>query len=144
MKGKIIDHYWDEEIGYTEVEKQTKYGIFWGSTLTDSEEDGDVKNQWDGGMFAEYKCDLQAEKVKYTYMRERAKGIRHAYNVLARNHNPLDDVLLDLAWQATVAEREAQKQKEKCEHMRNSYPEFVDKTLQERRKFRKKIEENQE
>lgn len=138
MKGKIIRHFWGPVFHLTCLTKRTKYGTFYAECHA-HEEDLDIANQWDGGMFAEYKCDLQAEQAKYKVLRERAKGIEHVCNILSRKYNPeYDACFADVLYQLKVAKDVAQEQKQKCKRMRENYSAFCEKTLNERRAFRKK------
>lgn len=157
MKGNIIEAWYDapdEWIdidgntvsypGETHLYKETKYGTFYGHVKV-SEKDKDIANSWDGYRFAEMKCDIQAYKAKANIMKERALGIQHACNIVARalvdqsNDNFMDDAVYQkFERQRQVAWSNYYKAKEQYEVMRDSYSGFCDVVIKQRREFRNK------
>ena len=47
MRGKILESFYDAELGYSEVTKHTKYGTFTDVAYC-HEDDKDIMNEWDG------------------------------------------------------------------------------------------------
>ena len=119
MKGTILYAEYDEGTGVSVVTKQTKYGTFTRSVRV-HQQDEDIANQYDGCYFAELKCDIAAYQERAKFMRERAKGITHAFNVLSHadaQSNPyMDEIAPEwylLAHQADLAWRDAEQAFEK-------------------------------
>ena len=139
MKGKILDAFYDEEYHVSGVEKQTKWGTFFASTLA-QECDLDIANEWDGQRFAEIKTDMMALKAKWKVMRERAKGVETAYNNLAQAHDENDPIMKALYRQVMAARKEAKGLKYRYDKMVENYPKLTDIVLDTRRDMRKKQE----
>ena len=144
MRGTIIDAWYEEiEDDITEscICKETKYGTFT-SYARPTETDKDIANSWDGFRFAETKCDIQAYKTKAKMMRERAKGIKHACDVVSRalsvqNKNfTKDETYQKFYKQYKVAMKDYYKAKEQYEIMRDSYSGFCEQIIKQRRKIR--------
>lgn len=146
MKGTILYAEYDEGTGVSVVTKQTKYGTFTRSVKV-HEYDADIANQYDGCYFAELKCDIAAYQERAKYMRERAKGITHAFNVLSHadaQANPYMDEMAPewylLAHQADLAWRNAEQAFETYKILKESYSALIETTLRQRREMRDRIE----
>lgn len=146
MKGTILYAEYDEGTGVSVVTKQTKYGTFTRSVRV-HEYDADIANQYDGCYFAELKCDIAAYQERAKYMRERAKGITHAFNVLSHadaQANPYMDEMAPewylLAHQADLAWRNAEQAFETYKILKESYSALIETTLRQRREMRDRIE----
>lgn len=146
MKGTILYADYNKETGVSTVTKATKYGTFTRSVKVHTE-DQDIANQYDGCLFAEMKCDIAAYQEKAKFMRERAKGITHAFKVLsfadAQSMNfKLDDMKDEwyaLAHQADIAWKNAEDCQETYEILRDSFKAFIATTLRTRREMRDRI-----
>lgn len=146
MKGTILYAEYDEGTGVSVVTKQTKYGTFTRSVRV-HEYDADIANQYDGCYFAELKCDIAAYQERAKFMRERAKGITHAFNVLSHadaQANPyMDEIAPEwylLAHQADLAWRNAEQAFETYKILKESYSALIETTLRQRREMRDRIE----
>ena len=146
MKGTILYAEYDEGTGVSVVTKQTKYGTFTRSVRV-HEYDADIANQYDGCYFAELKCDIAAYQERAKFMRERAKGITHAFNVLSHadaQANPYMDEMAPewylLAHQADLAWRNAEQAFETYKILKESYSALIETTLRQRREMRDRIE----
>ena len=146
MKGTILYAKYDEETGVSTVTKATKYGTFTRSVRVHSD-DVDVANQYDGCLFAELKCDIAAYQERAKFMRERAKGITHAYKVLsfadAQSANFVFDDMKEewyaLAHQADIAWKNAEEAQDICRTLQEAYKALVTNTLLTRRAMRDKM-----
>lgn len=150
MKGTILYAEYDEGTGVSTVTKQTKYGTFTRSVRVHPQ-DEDIANQYDGCYFAELKCDIAAYKERAKYMRERAKGVTHAFNVLSyadAQANPyLDDMAPEwylLANQADIAWRNAEQAYETYKILKDSYMALIETTLRQRREMREHIKKKRQ
>lgn len=145
MKGTILYAEYDEGTGVSIVTKQTKYGTFTRSVRVHPD-DEDIANQYDGCYFAEMKCDIAAYQARAKFMKERAKGITHAFNVLSyavTQSNPyLNDMAHEwylLAHQADIAWRDAEQAYDTYEILKDSYKALIETTLRQRREMREHI-----
>ena len=145
MKGTILYADYNEDTGISTVTKQTKYGIFTRSVRVHSQ-DKDIANQYDGCYFAELKCDIAAYKQRAIFMRERAKGIVHAFNVItyanAQSNHSFDEMSSDydlLANQVAVALDNAKQARETYNILKDSYSALIETTLRQRREMRNRI-----
>lgn len=145
MKGIILYAEYDEAAGVSKVIKQTKYGTFTRSVRVHPE-DKDIANQYDGCYFAELKCDIAAYQEKAKFMRERAKGITHAFNVLSHadaQRNPYMDEMKEewyaLSHQADLAWKQAEDAAETYHILKDAYYALIEQTLRQRRELRDKI-----
>ncbi len=147
MRGKIIHHEYNEEIGYTKVIKATPYGSFIGEAKVHPD-DQEMANVWDGANFAEMKCNIAALKEKAKWMRQRAIGMENALKTLdniSKTSEMLDAYTLDmLAFQIDAAYREADKYKEIYEEMRDSYKAYTEYALRRRKYLREKVDKMNE
>ena len=140
MRGKIIDS--DYIPGFESwVEKQTKYGSFYGVVHID-DEDLDIDNSFDGCRIAEFDCDTKAYKEKAKWLRQRAIGARiMAYNLI--------DILtpeqrLKVIDQVNYMIREADKAKEYYQRRLDYRPIFIENLLKNRREIQNKYKKNNE
>ena len=138
MKGTILYTKYDENDRKSTVVKQTKYGTFERSVKLHPD-DEDIKNDYDGYHFAEMKCDIAAYKVKAEYMRQRAIGVQHTYNVLLDSCDEDDPIMQKLWRQVQVAWWNFDSAFETYKILRDSYKSLVEVTLRQRREFRKRI-----
>jgi hypothetical protein len=145
MKGTILYAEYDEGTGVSVVTKQTKYGTFTRSVRVHPQ-DEDIANQYDGCYFAELKCDIAAYQEKAKFMRERAKGITHAFNVLSYADTQRDPYIEDmkeewyaLAHQADIAWKQAEDATETYHILKDAYYALIEQTLRQRRELRDKI-----
>ena len=145
---KIIDAWYDEDSGLSQVTLGTHWGTFTRTVVVDPE-DADVANRWDGCKFAHYLCVIDKLIAKGHAFIERSNGINHAATVVARamydsgvsrveNPREFNKILGKMRDQAYYAERDGRKYLEVAESMKQKYPEFVEETLKARRKFQKK------
>ena len=146
MKGTILYAEYDEGTGVSTVTKQTKYGTFTRSVRVHPQ-DEDIANQYDGCYFAELKCDIAAYQERAKFMRERAKGITHAFNVLSyadAQSNPFMEEMAPewylLANQADIAWRNAEQAYDTYKILKDSYDALIETTLRQRREMRNRIE----
>lgn len=135
MKGFIINAHTNGKT--TEVTKQTKYGTFKGQVVLHPE-DADVKSQLDGYVFAEEKCDIKAMKMKARLFKERAKGVRHAYNVLRQSCDPKDEVMIKLERQVKQAWKLYEYYYETYLFIKDNYKPNIERLLAFRRQIRQK------
>lgn len=144
FNSKVIDSFYDkyENDSVSLVAIQNKWGRFV-STVYCLPEDMDIENKWDGQYFAEIKANIQSLYSKYKVMKERARGVETAYNNLAQGNDENDPIMKKLYRQVMVARREAKNIKYQYETMKEKFPEFTDKILNERRNFRKKQEDKE-
>lgn len=148
---QIVIESYDSETGTSRVKLNTKYGTFEHS-VTISEEDRDIENRHDGVKFALYKCQVDKLRAKGRALRERAKGIEHAANVLCRAATDptlrywkyTGDSVMLVRIQAEVFADEARKLFEEADNMEKDYPTMVVSTLNARRAFRKRGEKREE
>lgn len=146
MKGTILYAKYDENTGVSTVTKATKYGTFTRSVRVHSD-DQDIANQYDGCLFAEMKCDIAAHQEKAKFMRERAKGMDHMYNVLRNAAKTRKETMSfdaaavydDMFYQIFVAYRLAENAQETCQTLKEAYKAFVNNTIQTRRAVRDRI-----
>ena len=146
MKGTILYAKYDEGTGVSVVTKQTKYGTFTRSVRVHPQ-DKDVANQYDGCYFAELKCDIAAYKERAKFMRERAKGIQHAFDVISYANDQINAPYLNimshdwylLANQAHIAWYNAEQAYETYTILKESYNALIETTLRQRREMRERI-----
>lgn len=145
---KIIDAWYDEDSGLSQVTLGTHWGTFTRTVVVDPK-DADVANRWDGCKFAHYLCVIDKLIAKGHAFIERSNGINHAATVIARamyadgvprikNSQEFNKVLGMMRDQAYYAERDGRKYLKIAEEMRQRYPEFIEETLESRRNFGKK------
>lgn len=146
---KIIDAWYDEETGVSQVTLQTKWGTFSHAVAVD-EEDEDIANKWDGCRFAHYLCLIDKYRAKGKAFIERSNGINAATDALNQSIWSVTDgyvygepftpseMIAMMRDQAYYAERDGRKYLEVAEEMRQHYPEFIEETLESRRNFGKK------
>ncbi len=146
MKGTIIFSCYDSSTGVSVVKKATKYGEFIGRAVV-NEEDYDVANRWDGCRFAEYKCDMQAQKRKANLLYARYEGIQNAYNNIYDSLNDLSttsvfaEYAMDLFYrQADHAYHQYEEAIDKYYAMKDGYKDFCTRTIAGRRKLREHVE----
>lgn len=148
---QIVIESYDEKTGISRVKLNTKYGTFDHSVRV-AEEDKDIENRHDGVKFALYKCQIDATRAKGRALRERAKGMDHAANVLinAANDPALrywkytgDSVML-VRVQAEIFYDEARQLFKEADDMKKDYLTMVASTLNTRRAFRKRGEKKEE
>ncbi len=146
MKGTILYAEYDESTGVSVVTKQTKYGTFTRSVRVHPQ-DKDVANQYDGCYFAELKCDIAAYKERAKFMRERAKGIQHAFDVISYANDQANSPYLNtmshdwylLANQVHIAWCNAEQAYETYTILKESYNALIETTLRQRREMRERI-----
>lgn len=145
MKGTILYAEYDKGTGVSTVTKATKYGTFTRSVRVHPD-DKDVANQYDGCLFAEMKCDIAAYQERAKFMRERAKGMDHMYNVLyATSKNRKEDMsefallYADMVRQIIVAHKFAEDAFETVRILKEAYTAFVENTLQTRRELQNRV-----
>lgn len=145
MKGTILYAEYDEATGISKVIKQTKYGTFTRSVRVHPE-DEDVANQYDGCYFAELKCDIAAYQQKAKFLRERAKGIEHAFQVLSHadaqrdpEMNEMKNEWYQLHRQMDIAYKLAEDADETYHILKDSFYAFIEQTLRQRREIREKV-----
>ena len=143
MKGSILYTNFDNETNISTVTKQTKYGTFTCSVKVHSD-DFDIMNEYDGYHFAEMKCDIAAYREKAQYMKQRAIGIEHAYNVLFDSCNENDPVMEKLWRQVNVAYWNYESALHTYQILKESYPALIQNILMQRRELRAKIEKRRE
>ena len=151
MRDQLVSATYNEATGVSTVKLNTKYGTFEHSVVV-APEDKDVANKFDGCKFAEYLCQIDKLRAKARAFRERAIGIDHAANVLCaikcdpkmRLWNVSSDDLLELRIQAEIAYDQARVIKERADKMKDGYAEFVESTLNARRKFREHAKKDSE
>ena len=97
------------------------------------------------------KCDIAAYQERAKFMRERAKGITHAFNVLSyadAQSNPYMEEMAPewylLANQADIAWRNAEQAFETYKILKESYGAFIETTLRQRREMRDRIEKKRQ
>lgn len=146
MKGTILYAEYDEGTGISTVIKQTKYGTFTRSVRV-HDQDKDIANEYDGCYFAELKCDIAAYQQRAKYLLERAKGIKHAFNVLSyadTQRDPYIDEMKEewyqLYHQMDIAYKVAEEAMDTYHVLKESYDALIEQTLRQRRNFREKIE----
>lgn len=148
---QIVIESYDPETGISRVKLNTKYGTF-DHSVTISEEDRDVENRHDGVKFALYKCQVDKLRAKGRALRERAKGIEHAANVLCRAATDptlrywkyTGDSVMLVRIQAEVFADEARKLFEKADEMEKDYPDMVASVLNARRAFREHLDKKED
>lgn len=147
MKGTILYAEYDEGTGVSTVTKATKYGTFTRSVRVHPD-DKDIANQYDGCLFAEMKCDIAAYQERAKFMRERAKGMTHMYNVLysASKSRGTEEgipafalIYGDIARQIIIANKFAEDAFETVRILKEAYKAFVENTLQTRRELQNRI-----
>ena len=151
MKGKILYAKYDKDTGVSTVTKQTKYGTFTKNVKVHPD-DFDIANQYDGCHFAELKCDIAAYRERAKMMREREKGIVHAYKVaiqadIQSGFLPLElseNTYWVIARQAEVAKHNADQAYETYKILKDSYNALVETTLRQRREMRRRIEKRRQ
>lgn len=145
---KIIVAEYDEETGVSTVSIGTPWGAFTESVML-HEDDKDVANRWDGCKFAHYLCVIDKLIAKGHAFIERSNGINHAATVIARamytdgvprveNNKEFNKVLGMMRDQAYYAERDGRKYLEIATKMKETYPKFIEETLESRRNFGKR------
>lgn len=142
-RGTIIDVYYDEENGITEMTKGTKWGVFTKSVQV-NEIDADIANYWDGCAFAEAKCDIASQQAKTNAMRERFNGARHLYDVVYQSGCCDPETERRMYRQVVAAEEAYEDAKFHLDTMREAYKFYTDKVLDERRRLRKRAEDLKE
>lgn len=143
MKGLILCAEFDENNNISTITKQTKYGTFTCSVKVHPD-DLDIMNEYDGFHFAEMKCDIAAYQVKAQYMKQRAIGIEHAYNVLFDSCSEDDPVMEKLWRQVNVAWWNYESALHTYQILKESYPVLVQNILTQRRQIRKRIERHRQ
>ena len=146
MKGTVLYAEYDESTGVSVVTKQTKYGTFTRSVRVHPQ-DKDIANQYDGCYFAELKCDIAAYKERAKFMRERAKGIQHAFDVISYANDQINYPYVNsmsrdwylLANQAYIAWHNAEQAYETYTILKESYNALIETTLRQRREMRERI-----
>lgn len=152
MRGTIIESWYDTADDFLDIDgnlihtqptanviKETKYGTFYGRAVA-CEEDEDIANSWDGFRFAEMKCDIKAYKAKAKMLRERAKGIKHAMDVIAFSDAELmfSECYEKLERQYNVALNEYDKAVDYYISLEEVYPAYCSQIIKQRREFRDK------
>ena len=150
MRGIILESWYDAAEDFLDIDgnpihtqptahviKETKYGTFYGRAVA-CEEDEDIANSWDGFRFAEMKCDIKASKAKAKLLRERAKGIKHALDVIAFSDAELmfSECFEKLEHQYYVALKEYEKEVEHYTSLEEIYPAYCAQIIKQRREFR--------
>ena len=139
MKGKILESEFEQ--GHSSwIIKETKYGTFFGQAFINTDKNLDIENSFDGCRIAEFRCDLQAVKEKSKWMRQRAIGIQHAYNVLKNNFEEDNPALQQLKRQEEIAWRDYYSTRCLYERMKEYEPFYIKNIVEERQKLRKIIE----
>ena len=123
---KIIDAWYDEDSGLSQVTLGTHWGTFTRTVVVDPE-DADVANRWDGCKFAHNHTATVIARAMY------ANGVPRI-----ENNKEFNKVLGMMRDQAYYAERDGRKYLQVAEEMRQRYPEFIEETLESRRNFGKK------
>lgn len=149
MKDRILEAYYDEETGISQVILQTKWGTFEHAVVV-SKEDEDIANKWDGCRFANYLCLIDKYRAKGKAFIERANGINAAADSLNQSIWSVTDdyvygepftpseMIAMMRDQAYYAERDGRKYLEIAKKMKEDYPEYIEQVLAERRKIRGK------
>lgn len=138
MKGKILDSFFDEELGYSEVTKHTKYGTFTDVAYC-HEDDKDIMNEWDGCRFAEVKCDIAALREKNKMMRQRLVGMDQLLDILDRPENAdkiYYSLYKDVVDLRNSVEGQIEVDEDRYYHLLKNYNDYTKKVLDDRRKFR--------
>lgn len=128
MSGKIKYAWYDTNSMMGCLTKTYKWGEFT-SWATCDDEDVDIANQWDCYRLCDYKCEYMMLFQKARVLRERAHGMKIAYNNLSQK----DDKLYH---QYLVAEREADKVLMQAKRMRKNYKIFAEGVVTNRRSIR--------
>ena len=145
MQDKILKATYDPISGISVCQLATKWGVFEHSVKV-KDEDKDIANKWDGIRFAEYLCKIDKFKAKGRAFQERANGVKHAYNVCEYNNKNAPEVFktnpaaLDtMMRQCYHMEEESKFYYNLAKTWKEKYPQFIEKVLTERRKFRENI-----
>lgn len=148
---QIVVESYDPETGVSRVKLNTKYGVF-DHSVSISEEDKDIENRHDGVKFALYKCQIDKIRAKARALRERAKGMDHAANVLfnaetdptLRYWKYTGDSVMLVRVQAEIFADEARKLFERADEMEKDYPNMVASVLNARRAFRGHLDKKED
>lgn len=138
MRGKILESFYDAELGYSEVTKHTKYGTFTDVAYC-HEDDKDIMNEWDGCRFAEFKCDMQALHEKNKMMRQRLLGMDQLFDILDRPENTdkiYYSLYKDVVDLRNSVEGQIEVDEDRYYHLLKNYNDYTKKVLDDRRKFR--------
>lgn len=138
MRGKILESFYDAELGYSEVTKHTKYGTFTDVAYC-REDDKDIMNEWDGCRFAEFKCDMQALHEKIKMMKQRLVGMDQLIDLLDRpqvSEEITYSLYKDLVDLRNSVQGQIEVDINKYDAMRANYQDNTERVLQSRRKFR--------
>lgn len=142
---KIVDAWYDEANGVSQVTLSTDWGTFT-HTVTVDKEDADIANKWDGCKFAHYLCIVDKLVAKGHAFLERSKGMNHAANVIETSfhadnqihyYDELNECIRRLHSQAYYAERDGKKYLAVAKKMKEDYPKVIKETLDTRRSFKK-------
>lgn len=89
MKRKIIDNFYNDELGLSYVKIRTKYGDFEGESEL-HEEDRDIASSFAGCQYAESKAIEKCLKQQVKELRLQVKGIQDVLSTLEtmKNYNP--------------------------------------------------------
>lgn len=126
--------------GVSCVVKAGRWGTF-ADVATCAEADRDVASDFTGCNFAEYKCDIQAQREKAKYYKARFDGIDMAYNNLKQSIPTSDDIMMALYRQRNVAWRDYKNERAKYRNMRHGYKDYTEAVLRSRKNIIDHIKE---
>lgn len=146
MKDKILVADYNGVTGVSTVQLATSWGTFTHTVKVDKD-DVDIANRFDGCRFAHYLCVADKLEAKGKAFLERSNGMNVAANVLA-SQLPEDvtpskirlKCIGTIRDQAYYAERDGRMYIEQARKMRDNYLEYVETTLNTRRKIRNKVD----
>lgn len=140
MGSKIIEAAYDPEQGVSYVVKSGRWGTFVGIAAC-ADDDRDVASDFTGCNFAEYKCDIQAQKEKARYYKARFDGIDMAYKNLKQSIPTSDPTMVSLYRQRDVAWKDYKKETARYSTMRKGYRDYTEAVLRSRKNIIDHIKE---
>lgn len=138
MRGKILESFYDADLGCSGVTKHTKYGTF-ADVAYCHEDDKDIMNEWDGCRFAEFKCDMQALHEKIKMMKQRLVGMDQLIDLLDRPEvaEQIDYSLYkDVVDLRNSVQGQIEVDQNKYDRIKSNYIPWTEGVLSDRRKFR--------
>lgn len=143
MGSKIIEAAYMPDEGASYVVKAGRWGTF-ADVAVCAEADRDIASDFTGCNFAEYKCDIQAQREKAKYYKARFDGIDMAYNNLKQSIPTSEDVMISLYRQRNVAWRDYKQERARYMNMRKGYKAYTEAVLKSRKNLLDRIQEVEE
>lgn len=130
-----------EYASMTRLVRSTPYGLM-EATVYCRKEDDDADNRWDGFKMADYKISMNLHRKRAAVYRQRAKGMKELVDNLRFSYNINTGIIMRMESQYDSMLKRAKKEKNAYRDMRDNYSAYCDVLLDQRRNYRKKMDEH--